>query len=402
MRKKLLNILENYILAKEENFKNNKLEQFIRLDLKQDIYDNFNIDNDTYEISGSAGVGRWANVPWIAVFDKEITKTATKGYYIVYLFCSDMSGVYLSLNQGWTYYNNKYSKKEARQKIKLVSDVWRAELSSKLKDFSKDRIDLKSNSKTSDLARGYELGHICGKYYSKDNIPDDRELLKDLNNLLGVYRELKGKMKETIETTNNWIILNSELDLIDNNITDDYNDEDLDKIIDTVDEFSLTEIDIPDDFLGKDKKYTFKPNKTNFNKKYKNQKRIGYLGEIMVLNYEKEYLIKNNRKDLANKIKHISKEEGDGAGYDILSYNLDGSFKYIEVKTTSGKGNTQFYLSANEIAFSAENADKFFLYRVCEFNKKTNSGKLFKFKGNIREYLNLEATQYVTNGIKNL
>ncbi len=39
---------------------------------------------------------------------------------------------------------------------------------------------------------------------------------------------------------------------------------------------------------------------------------------------------------LAEKVRHVSQLQGDGAGYDIESYSLDGTIKYVEVKTTKG------------------------------------------------------------------
>lgn len=55
------------------------------------------IDNNNYKVA-SAGIGYWTEIPWIDVFDREITESAQKGYYVVYLFREDMSGVYLSLD----------------------------------------------------------------------------------------------------------------------------------------------------------------------------------------------------------------------------------------------------------------------------------------------------------------
>ena len=49
-------------------------------------------------------MGNWAQLPWIAIFNPKITKSAQSGYYIVYLFREDMKGVYISLNQGVTEY----------------------------------------------------------------------------------------------------------------------------------------------------------------------------------------------------------------------------------------------------------------------------------------------------------
>lgn len=36
------------------------------------------------------------------------------------------------------------------------------------------------------------MGHICGRFYPRNKIPDDNELINDLRNLIGVYRELVG------------------------------------------------------------------------------------------------------------------------------------------------------------------------------------------------------------------
>jgi hypothetical protein len=60
-----------------------------------------------------------------------------------------MSGVYISLNQGWTYFKNIY-KSEGKKKIKRVTDAWKSLLFSTLNDFSFDPIVL-STTKRSDL-----------------------------------------------------------------------------------------------------------------------------------------------------------------------------------------------------------------------------------------------------------
>lgn len=36
-------------------------------------------------------------------------------------------------------------------------------------------------------------------------------------------------------------------------------------------------------------------------------------------------------------VRHVSKLDGDGAGYDICSFNADEKLVYIEVKSTTGK-----------------------------------------------------------------
>lgn len=60
-----------------------------------------------YVIKGSIGNGNFASIPWIAIMDKEITTSTRKGFYIVFLFSSDGQRIYLTLNQGITYFDEK-------------------------------------------------------------------------------------------------------------------------------------------------------------------------------------------------------------------------------------------------------------------------------------------------------
>ena len=181
-------ILSEYMEAKKQNFAGSPLADFIRNVISNEIRKIGSISYD-YVIIGSAGQGIWAEVPWIAIFDKKITISAQRGYYIVYLFDAQLQGVYLSLNQGWTQYENKYGKKEGMQKIKEATYNLQKRLRSTLSDFSFDAINLHP---TNTLGQGYELGHICGKFYPTNAIPSDDIIINDIQNLRGVYRELKG------------------------------------------------------------------------------------------------------------------------------------------------------------------------------------------------------------------
>jgi hypothetical protein len=63
---------------------------------------------------------------------------------------------------------------------------------------------------------------------------------------------------------------------------------------------------------------------------------LGEQGETFVLELERRYLHQNNRTDLAEKLEWTSHVRGDGAGFDISSFDLEGREKRIEVKTTNG------------------------------------------------------------------
>lgn len=97
---------------------------------------------------------------------------------------------------------------------------------------------------------------------------------------------------------------------------------------------------------------------------------LGTAGETLILHYEQQRLIRAGQENLATKIEHIAKTQGDGAGFDILSFNTDSSERFIEVKTTTLAAETPFYLSRNELQFSKAHASQYHLYRVFDFNKK--------------------------------
>src|SRR3977135_891522 len=100
---------------------------------------------------------------------------------------------------------------------------------------------------------------------------------------------------------------------------------------------------------------------------FRNRK-LGRDGEELVLQCEREKLQQLDRSDLAKKIRWISEEDGDGAGYDILSFDEKGKERFLEVKTTVGSDTTPFYLTRNELSLSSERPEAFRLCRVFDFS----------------------------------
>ncbi|GEM_PF-165320 len=122
------------------------------------------------------------------------------------------------------------------------------------------------------------------------------------------------------------------------------------------------------------------------------QTRLGKLGEEFVLGLEKQHLMEAGRADLAAKVKWISKDDGDGLGYDVLSYQDDGTPKHIEVKTTNGGKTAPFILTANELSVAESLSESFWLYRVFKYS----SGKpgLYRLKGPLSKKLSLVPIEY--------
>jgi Domain of unknown function (DUF3883) len=121
---------------------------------------------------------------------------------------------------------------------------------------------------------------------------------------------------------------------------------------------------------------------------------LGQRGELLVVEHEKKFLTENARPDLAERVRHVSAIEGDGAGYDIESFSSEGEVKYIEVKTTRGSAEASFFISANEVAFARQHRDNYYLYRVYDYEDSRNSGRFYVGTGNVEDMFELTPTQY--------
>lgn len=126
--------------------------------------------------------------------------------------------------------------------------------------------------------------------------------------------------------------------------------------------------------------YKRSPIKINYLEREQNNRNLGNSGEELVMEYEKWHLIRSGREKFAEQIRWISKEEGGGAGFDILSKHLNGTDKYIEVKTTKLGKETPFYFSRNELNFSQEHSDYYHLYRLFNFE---DDAKMFVRNGGL-------------------
>jgi len=103
---------------------------------------------------------------------------------------------------------------------------------------------------------------------------------------------------------------------------------------------------------------------------------LGLQGEERVFLHEQASLRAAGRADLARAVRWVSQEDGDGAGYDIRSFDLVGRERLIEVKTTVGQSTTPFFLSESERAFAEERPDVFRIARLYDFARKPRAFEL--------------------------
>lgn len=147
-----------------EQFRN-LAEQMKPLAEMQDLY-----------VQPSVGRGRWATVPWIRLYDKDVAPRPTKGLYIVYLFAESGKSVFLTLNQG----------------VENASETDIARLKLDIQKAIETNIFHHNKGVLSDIGN-YGGSTIFYKEYNSDALPSDDELKTDLNEMMQVYKECINK-----------------------------------------------------------------------------------------------------------------------------------------------------------------------------------------------------------------
>ena len=118
---------------------------------------------------------------------------------------------------------------------------------------------------------------------------------------------------------------------------------------------------------------------------------LGRRGEEFVLEFERKRLHDGGHPTLAKRIEWIARTKGDGAGYDIDSFNSDGRPRLIEVKTTGLGKSFPFNVTVNELRCSEARSEAFQLYRVFNFGP---AARLYMLAGALSRSCRLDATQF--------
>jgi Domain of unknown function (DUF3883) len=90
--------------------------------------------------------------------------------------------------------------------------------------------------------------------------------------------------------------------------------------------------------------------------------RNGDLGEFLALEHERNRLVRARHADLAEKVRWTSKENV-AAGFDISSFETDGSPRFIEVKASVGEAR-RFVITRNEWNVAQIENDRYWIYLV--------------------------------------
>jgi hypothetical protein len=375
MKKEFNEVLETYLLDKSKKTnKDSSLHNLIINILPYQIKNSIVYHKDNYRVGGSYGQGNKSEYPWIMVSNKEITKSAQKGLYLVFLFRSDMKGFYLSLNQGITYYRNNFGKNSLKYAEK-VANYFRSMI---LEDGFEDEIDLVS--KNNDLAKGYESCNIVCKYYEINNF-DDKDLSQDLNKFIELYNQI---YSQWIFKTYDEVVSNIISDHLESTKVGHVAEEELKKLAlgkenGIIVTFDLEKVEPPTPRNKQKNIIRVMPvTKKDYPAIQKENAETGNFGESKVFEYEQKLLKKNN---INQSVKWVALKD-DTKGFDILSYeNEFGKIveKHIEVKSTKRGKYSPFYISKNELE-KFKNNRNFVIYRVFDIDKSKDKARFFEIR----------------------
>lgn len=118
---------------------------------------------------------------------------------------------------------------------------------------------------------------------------------------------------------------------------------------------------------------------------------VGRAGELFVLELDARRLHEAGKKTLSKRVDHVANTQGDGLGYDVLSFEENGCERLVEVKTTAFGQLTPFFVSRNELARSEADSDHYFLYRLFDFRDRP---RVFQLPGVITGFCQLDPITY--------
>jgi 5-methylcytosine-specific restriction protein A len=179
-------VLTSFLRVKEEPFAGHSFQNVLRKQLPVALKQRLELE-DRYKVKGSPGLTQWTHVPWAAILDDLVTDTPQRGYYPTLLFKADMSGLYLTLNQGITDVRKLY-KSGAAEVLRTRARDFLNRIGTPPDGFQTGEIRLEAPS-GSDPSY-YDYGNIIAKFYPAESFPSDESLVADIRKVISIYSSL--------------------------------------------------------------------------------------------------------------------------------------------------------------------------------------------------------------------
>ena len=140
-----------------------------------------------WKVEGRDATGQKSEIPWVRVFDAQLSPNARNGWYLVYLFDRPGNRVWLSLNQGTTTWAN--GEFQALPRFVLRERVgWARRVAGHLPHASVLDIDLRAER--TNLGAQYEAGNVVAFDYPLDALPSEDAIRSDLRVMLNVLESV--------------------------------------------------------------------------------------------------------------------------------------------------------------------------------------------------------------------
>ena len=187
LRDTLLEVARRAPAARAEQFRENPFRAWMKHEAHKAL--TAAVDSPSLIGQGSAGKGRWADICWLALMNPLSTTSATRGLYVVYLFASDMSTVFLCQGQGVTAVKKEFGARGYREELERRSAVIAARVPEHAVKFSRksERLALQASSP---LGQDYELAPAYFRRYELNNLPGNEDLVADLQAIAALYELL--------------------------------------------------------------------------------------------------------------------------------------------------------------------------------------------------------------------
>jgi len=186
LRSTIHKVLTEYPRAITERFAGNSTVAFIQNVAPGIIANILPAEMATWICQGSAGQGKFSFVPWFVIMDPLVTTSVTAGYYVGYLFNQTNNSVYLTLNQGTTNLREEFLS-NVRNILRDRAAIMRHRVQELANQFDLTPIDLGADGMR---PRDYQAGHVFGRQYFLDSLPDEEQLVTDLHQMLWAYHAL--------------------------------------------------------------------------------------------------------------------------------------------------------------------------------------------------------------------
>lgn len=132
--------------------------------------------------------------------------------------------------------------------------------------------------------------------------------------------------------------------------------------------------------------------KIDFVRRDAENRALGRRGEEFAFELEQRRLHDEvGRPDLARRVRWVARDEGDGLGYDIQSFEATGQQRLVEVKTTGLGKYFPFALTRGELECSRRERKRYQLYRLFDFG---TAPRLYVLTGALDEACTLTPTVF--------